>query len=146
MATQFQYQFKNKPKQFNVQTKSWYLFSLWPCCTHWTEVQLHVATQSFSLAASCLHQFVDVIFIIRKFQQDREDMVEFVRNTPTEFKEYYIQMQASKRSQAPLPSEVITNSYLHYSFPHSYGIVLYWQDLNVTIVNFEGQRWQGYSW
>ncbi|XP_006656477.1 F-box protein SKIP31 [Oryza brachyantha] len=39
-------------------------------------------------------------------QQDREDMVEFVRNTPTEFKEYYIQMQASKRSQAPLPSEV----------------------------------------
>ncbi|KAL5199523.1 hypothetical protein ABZP36_020726 [Zizania latifolia] len=39
-------------------------------------------------------------------QQDREDMVEFVRNTPTEFKEYYIQMQAAKRSQAPLPSEV----------------------------------------
>uniref|UniRef100_A0A0D9WU09 F-box domain-containing protein n=1 Tax=Leersia perrieri TaxID=77586 RepID=A0A0D9WU09_9ORYZ len=39
-------------------------------------------------------------------QQDREDMVEFVRNTPTEFREYYIQMQASKRSQAPLPSEV----------------------------------------
>jgi hypothetical protein len=35
-------------------------------------------------------------------------MVEFVRNTPTEFKEYYIQMQAAKRSQAPLPSEVIT--------------------------------------
>ncbi|XP_051199165.1 F-box protein SKIP31 isoform X2 [Lolium perenne] len=39
-------------------------------------------------------------------QQDREDMVEFVRYTPTEFKEYYIQMQAAKRSQAPLPSEV----------------------------------------
>ncbi|XP_025813520.1 F-box protein SKIP31 isoform X1 [Panicum hallii] len=39
-------------------------------------------------------------------QRDREDMVEFVRNTPTEFREYYIQMQASKRSQAPLPSEV----------------------------------------
>ncbi|TVU07638.1 hypothetical protein EJB05_41002 [Eragrostis curvula] len=39
-------------------------------------------------------------------QRDREDMVEFVRNTPTEFKEYYIQMQAAKRSQAPLPSEV----------------------------------------
>ncbi|KAK8456178.1 hypothetical protein SEVIR_4G287100v4 [Setaria viridis] len=39
-------------------------------------------------------------------QRDREDMVEFVRNTPTEFREYYIQMQAAKRSQAPLPSEV----------------------------------------
>ena len=35
-------------------------------------------------------------------------MVEFVRYTPTEFKEYYIQMQAAKRSQAPLPSEVTT--------------------------------------
>ncbi|CAO2148488.1 unnamed protein product [Urochloa humidicola] len=33
-------------------------------------------------------------------------MVDFVRNTPTEFREYYIQMQAAKRSQAPLPSEV----------------------------------------
>jgi len=33
-------------------------------------------------------------------------MVEFVRNTPPEFKEYYIQMQAAKRSQAPLPSQV----------------------------------------
>ncbi|KAK1562230.1 hypothetical protein Q3G72_008450 [Acer saccharum] len=30
-------------------------------------------------------------------------MVELVRNCP-EFKEYYIQMQAAKRSQAPLPS------------------------------------------
>nr|CAB3471406.1 unnamed protein product [Digitaria exilis] len=39
-------------------------------------------------------------------QRDKEDMVDFVRNTPTEFREYYIQMQASKRSQAPLPSEV----------------------------------------
>nr|XP_010918649.1 F-box protein SKIP31 isoform X3 [Elaeis guineensis] len=39
-------------------------------------------------------------------QRDKEDMVEFVRNTPTEFKEYYIQMQAAKRSQAPLPSQV----------------------------------------
>ncbi|PKA62574.1 F-box protein SKIP31 [Apostasia shenzhenica] len=39
-------------------------------------------------------------------QRDREDMAEFVRNTPSEFKEYYIQMQAAKRSQAPLPSQV----------------------------------------
>ncbi|KAG0457589.1 hypothetical protein HPP92_022746 [Vanilla planifolia] len=39
-------------------------------------------------------------------QRDKEDMVEFVRNTPAEFKEYYIQMQAAKRSQAPLPSQV----------------------------------------
>ncbi|KAF3454203.1 hypothetical protein FNV43_RR04650 [Rhamnella rubrinervis] len=40
-------------------------------------------------------------------QRDSEDMMEFVRNCPLEFKEYYIQMQAAKRSQAPLPSQVI---------------------------------------
>ncbi|WOL13204.1 F-box protein SKIP31 isoform X3 [Canna indica] len=39
-------------------------------------------------------------------QRDEEDMIEFVRNTPTEFKEYYIQMQAAKRSQVPVPSQV----------------------------------------
>lgn len=33
-------------------------------------------------------------------------MLELVRNCPPEFKEYYIQMQAAKRSQAPLPSQV----------------------------------------
>lgn len=40
-------------------------------------------------------------------QRDEEDMVELVRNCPNEFKEYYIQMQAAKRSQAPLPSQVM---------------------------------------
>lgn len=44
------------------------------------------------------------------FQRDEEDMVEFVKNTPTEFREYYIQMQAAKRSQAPLPSQVKKNA------------------------------------
>lgn len=39
-------------------------------------------------------------------QRDEEDMVKLVRNCPPEFKEYYIQMHASKRSQAPLPSQV----------------------------------------
>ncbi|KAD0195986.1 hypothetical protein E3N88_44651 [Mikania micrantha] len=39
-------------------------------------------------------------------QRDEEDMIEFVRNCPTEFKEYYIQMQVAKRSQAPLPSQL----------------------------------------
>ncbi|GAA0174809.1 hypothetical protein LIER_28123 [Lithospermum erythrorhizon] len=39
-------------------------------------------------------------------QRDEDDMVEFVRNCPAEFKEYYIQMQVAKRSQAPLPSQV----------------------------------------
>lgn len=39
-------------------------------------------------------------------KRDEEDMVQFVRNTPAEFKEYYIQMQVAKRSQAPLPSQV----------------------------------------
>ncbi|XP_031482352.1 F-box protein SKIP31 [Nymphaea colorata] len=43
-------------------------------------------------------------------QRDEEDMVEFVRNTPAEFKEYYIQMQVAKRSQAPLPSQVNDDS------------------------------------
>ncbi|CAN4077208.1 unnamed protein product [Withania somnifera] len=39
-------------------------------------------------------------------KRDADDMVEFVRNCPTEFKEYYIQMQAAKRSQAPLLSQI----------------------------------------
>ncbi|KAL6979993.1 hypothetical protein U1Q18_021644 [Sarracenia purpurea var. burkii] len=39
-------------------------------------------------------------------QRDEEDMAEFVRNCPSEFKDYYIQMQAAKRSQAPLLSQV----------------------------------------
>jgi len=50
-------------------------------------------------------------------------MVEFVRNTPTEFKEYYIQMQASKRSQAPLPSEVTTKFRLLFNLSHIYLVV-----------------------
>ncbi|XP_011072108.1 F-box protein SKIP31-like [Sesamum indicum] len=39
-------------------------------------------------------------------QRDEEDMAEFVRSCPSEFKEYYIQMQVAKRSQAPNPSQV----------------------------------------
>ncbi|KAL6348339.1 hypothetical protein AAG906_005640 [Vitis piasezkii] len=39
-------------------------------------------------------------------ERDEEDMIEFVRNCPSEFKEYYIQMQVAKRSQAPLLSQV----------------------------------------
>ncbi|KAF2302748.1 hypothetical protein GH714_004053 [Hevea brasiliensis] len=39
-------------------------------------------------------------------QRDEEDMVKLVRNCPPEFKEYYMQMHAAKRSQAPLPSQV----------------------------------------
>ncbi|XP_073021046.1 F-box protein SKIP31-like [Primulina eburnea] len=39
-------------------------------------------------------------------QRDEEDMVEFVRSCPNEFKEYYIQMQVAKRSQAPNLSQV----------------------------------------
>ncbi|MCO5567134.1 hypothetical protein L7F22_020820 [Adiantum nelumboides] len=40
------------------------------------------------------------------FERDKSDMIEFVRNTPVEFREYYIQMQAAKRSQAPLPEQI----------------------------------------
>ncbi|XP_057525245.1 F-box protein SKIP31 [Amaranthus tricolor] len=39
-------------------------------------------------------------------QRDEEDMVQSVRNCPPEFKEYYLQMYAAKRSQAPLLSQV----------------------------------------
>ncbi|KAK7406990.1 hypothetical protein VNO78_08628 [Psophocarpus tetragonolobus] len=39
-------------------------------------------------------------------QRDGEDMIELVRNCQNEFKEYYIQMQAAKRSQAPHPSQL----------------------------------------
>ncbi|GLT81020.1 hypothetical protein SLA2020_524280 [Shorea laevis] len=35
-----------------------------------------------------------------------EDLIEPVRNCLPEFKEYYIQMQEAKQSQAPLPSQV----------------------------------------
>lgn len=41
-------------------------------------------------------------------QRDVEDMAEFVRNCPSEFKEYYIQMQVAKRSQAPNRTQVNT--------------------------------------
>jgi hypothetical protein len=40
------------------------------------------------------------------FERDHADMAEFVRNTPGEFRELFIQMQAAKRSQAPLKSQV----------------------------------------
>lgn len=45
-------------------------------------------------------------------ERDEDDMVEWVRTAPTEFREYYIQMQASKRSQAPLPSQVSDDIFL----------------------------------
>eukprot|EP00249_Psilotum_nudum_P019554 c27313_g1_i1 orf=146-1258(+) len=40
------------------------------------------------------------------FERDKADMIGFVMNTPVEFREYYMQMQAAKRSQAPLPSQI----------------------------------------
>lgn len=40
------------------------------------------------------------------FQRDEEDITQSVRNCQPEFKEYYIQMYAAKRSQAPLLSQV----------------------------------------
>ncbi|GBG88284.1 hypothetical protein CBR_g46850 [Chara braunii] len=35
------------------------------------------------------------------FERDRSDMQDFLRNSPLEFREYYVQMQAAKRGQAP---------------------------------------------
>lgn len=49
-------------------------------------------------------------------QRDGEDMVELVRNCQNEFKEYYIQMQAAKRSQAPLPSQVMMVTVIMWNF------------------------------
>ncbi|KAG0558763.1 hypothetical protein M758_10G049000 [Ceratodon purpureus] len=40
------------------------------------------------------------------FERDHADMAEFVRNTPGEFRDLFIQMQAAKRSQAPSKSQV----------------------------------------
>ncbi|GAB4857980.1 hypothetical protein Ancab_015884 [Ancistrocladus abbreviatus] len=39
-------------------------------------------------------------------QRDEQDMIEFVQNCQPEFREYYFQMHISKRTQAPLPSQV----------------------------------------
>ncbi|KAF3488443.1 hypothetical protein F2Q69_00055371 [Brassica cretica] len=39
--------------------------------------------------------------------RDEKDMIELVRSCPTDFKEYYIQMQAAKRSQAPLAAQMV---------------------------------------
>jgi len=39
-------------------------------------------------------------------ERDTVDMMEFVQGCPVEFQEYYIQMQAAKRSDAPLPSKM----------------------------------------
>lgn len=66
----------------------WYL--TWPIALHLFQLVL----------------LVDLIVILTRLQRDEEDMSELVRNCPAEFKEYYIQMQAAKRSQAPLPSQV----------------------------------------
>lgn len=40
-------------------------------------------------------------------QRDEKDMDELVSSCHNEFKEYYIQMQTAKRSQAPHPSQVV---------------------------------------
>lgn len=50
---------------------------------------------------------LDLVICPIIIQRDEEDMVELVRNCQNEFKEYYIQMQAAKRSQAPHPSLVM---------------------------------------
>ncbi|CAI0410177.1 unnamed protein product [Linum tenue] len=39
-------------------------------------------------------------------QRDEEDIVNLLSNCPPEFKRYYVQMQAAKRSQTPNPSQV----------------------------------------
>lgn len=44
--------------------------------------------------------------IIFGLQRDEEETVQYVRNCPSEFKQYYIQMQTAKRCQAPIPSQV----------------------------------------
>eukprot|EP00252_Welwitschia_mirabilis_P015716 TRINITY_DN3480_c0_g1_i1.p1 TRINITY_DN3480_c0_g1~~TRINITY_DN3480_c0_g1_i1.p1 ORF type:complete len:386 (+),score=70.61 TRINITY_DN3480_c0_g1_i1:111-1160(+) len=38
-------------------------------------------------------------------ERDRVEMTAFIKDCPSEFKEYYIQMQTSKRSEVPCPSK-----------------------------------------
>lgn len=59
---------------------------------------------------------VDLVVCPMIMQRDGEDMVELVRNCQNEFKEYYIQMQAAKRSQAPLPSQVIRETIVVWNY------------------------------
>ncbi|KAL0644791.1 hypothetical protein Bca4012_043081 [Brassica carinata] len=47
------------------------------------------------------------IFKFLSSERDEKDMIELVRSCPPDFKVYYVQMQAAKRSQAPLPSEMV---------------------------------------
>lgn len=46
-------------------------------------------------------------------QRDENDMIDSVQNCPPEFREYYIQMHAAKRSQAPLLSQVSDDQVIH---------------------------------
>jgi len=60
--------------------------------------------------------FVDLTFCAVIMQRDGEDMVELVRSCQNEFKEYYIQMQAAKRSQAPHPSQVMMETLVVWKY------------------------------
>lgn len=86
-----------KPKIYSISSSNLYILYMNKCF-------LFILLDNLFFS---MHDFANVLIAL-KSQRDREDMIEFVRNTPMEFKEYYIQMQAAKRSQAPLPSEVIT--------------------------------------
>lgn len=66
---------------------------------------------SYSDTDPVLLIFVDIVICPMILQRDGEDMVELVRNCQNEFKEYYIQMQAAKRSQAPHPSQVMSEPF-----------------------------------
>lgn len=63
-----------------------------------------------------MNLFVDLTFCAVIMQRDGEDMVELVRSCQNEFKEYYIQMQAAKRSQAPHPSQVIMETIIVWKY------------------------------
>lgn len=76
-----------------------------------------------------------LIYTFCSFQRDEEDMVQSVRNCPPEFKEYYLQMYAAKRSQAPLLSQVT----IHFNFPtfSPWWETSAWSFLVVTVCKLE---------
>lgn len=75
-------------------------------------------------------------------QRDEEEMVKFVRNCPSEFKEYYIQMQTAKRCQAPIPSQVnevcsiFITIYIHFPWREFVYVAMLVQHQFWTLVRF----------
>lgn len=76
------------------------------CQSHFIIILFKTELELFKLIP-CFLNLSESYHLSHNMQRDEEDMIELVRSCQNEFKEYYIQMQAAKRSQAPHPSQVI---------------------------------------